>query len=46
MRALFLTGFVAALALPIGCAEKGETQVEPPVVLGMLETAAPTYDDG
>ncbi len=46
MRALFLTGFVVALALPIGCAEKGETQVEPPVVLGMLETAAPTYDDG
>ncbi|CAN5900934.1 hypothetical protein BH11MYX4_BH11MYX4_01780 [soil metagenome] len=46
MRALGITAFVAALALPFGCAEKGETQVVPPVVLGMLETAAPTYDDG
>jgi len=47
MRALLLpTGIVVALALPPGCAEKGETQVESPVVLGMLETAAPTYDDG
>ncbi len=46
MRALLLTGFVLSLALPLGCAEKGETQVEAPVVLGMLETAAPTYDDG
>jgi len=36
-----------ALALPMtGCADKGETQVIAPVVLGMLETAKPTYDDG
>jgi hypothetical protein len=28
------------------CANDGETQVIPPVVLGMVETAAPTYDDG
>ena len=46
MRARSLFGLALALALPVGCADKGETQVIPPVVLGMLETAAPTYDDG
>jgi hypothetical protein len=46
MRARSLFGLALALALPIGCADKGETQVIPPVVLGMLETAPPTYDDG
>lgn len=29
-----------------GCADDGETQVIPPVVLGMQETTPPTYDDG
>jgi hypothetical protein len=28
------------------CANDGETQVIPPVVLGMVETTAPAYDDG
>jgi hypothetical protein len=39
---------VAALSLLsiAACANDGETQVIPPVVLGMLETTAPTYDDG
>jgi len=46
MRARSLFVGALALALPLGCADKGETQVIPPVVLGMLETAAPTYDDG
>ena len=43
-----LSAFALTLAvvLPFGCAEKGETQVIPPVVLGMLETSAPTYNDG
>ena len=39
---LLLTGAVTVGA----CASKGETQVIPPVVLGMLGTAPPTYDDG
>lgn len=46
MRARSLFGLALSLALPIGCADKGETQVIPPVVLGMLETASPTYNDG
>jgi hypothetical protein len=46
MRARSIVGLALALALPMGCADKGETQVIPPVILGMLETAAPTYDDG
>jgi hypothetical protein len=29
-----------------GCASDGETQVVPPIVLGMLETTPPTYNDG
>ena len=37
---------VLLMALPLACADKGETQVIPPIVLGMLETAAPAYDDG
>jgi hypothetical protein len=36
---------VAGIPL-VACANKGQTQVIPPVVLGMLETAPPTYDDG
>lgn len=36
---------VAASSLA-ACANDGETQVIPPVVLGMVETTAPTYDDG
>ena len=36
----------ATLGTPVGCADKGETQVIAPVILGMLETAKPTYDDG
>jgi hypothetical protein len=46
MRARMLTAVLLALVCPLGCADQGETQVVPPVVLGMLETAAPTYDDG
>ncbi len=37
------------VGVPVGlvaCSNSGETQVIPPVVLGMLETSAPTYDDG
>lgn len=37
---------VAAAALLGACASQGDTQVIPPVVLGMLETTPPTYDDG
>lgn len=39
---LFTTLAVAAT----GCSNSNDTQVLPPVVLGMLDTAAPTYDDG
>jgi len=46
MCARSIFGLALVLALPFGCANKGETQVMQPVVLGMLETAAPTYDDG
>lgn len=39
--------FVAVSALVIGgCASDDGTQVIPPVVLAMTDTAAPTYDDG
>ena len=41
-RALAATSLFSIAA----CANDGETQVIPPVVLGMVETAAPTYDDG
>lgn len=50
MRSRTLIGvalLAMALSVPsVGCANSGETQVVPPVVLGMPETAAPTYDDG
>jgi hypothetical protein len=39
-------GLALLVAIFGGCANDGETQVIPPVVLGMLETAPPTYDDG
>ena len=38
-----IAGSRASLA---GCANEGDTQVIPPVVLGMTETIAPVYDDG
>ncbi|MBX3210275.1 MAG: hypothetical protein KF764_34905 [Labilithrix sp.] len=38
---LFVLGAVAS-----ACAGEDEKEVLPPVVLGMLETTAPTYDDG
>lgn len=37
---------LASLGSVSACANDGETQVIPPVVLGMVETTAPTYDDG
>lgn len=37
---------LASLASVSACANEGETQVIPPVVLGMVETTAPIYDDG
>ncbi|MBX3185684.1 MAG: hypothetical protein KF819_01665 [Labilithrix sp.] len=47
MRArTLLGGLVMACASLWGCASQDDHQVIPPVVLGMLETAAPTYDDG
>lgn len=47
MRGLmWMTVVAASLASLAGCASDGETQVIPPVVLGMVETAPPTYDDG
>ena len=50
MRARILIGLVivgAAIApFVAGCANDGDTQVIPPVVLGMTETTPPTYDDG
>ncbi len=44
MRVRRLLAFL--LALPFGCANDGATQVMPPVVVGLPETAAPAYDDG
>lgn len=47
MRAFPLLGGLAlACASFFGCASQDDHQVIPPVVLGMLETTAPTYDDG
>ena len=46
IRVRTLPGLALVVALFGGCANDGETQVIPPVVLGMLETAPPTYDDG
>ncbi|MDB4941093.1 MAG: hypothetical protein JWP97_627 [Labilithrix sp.] len=40
-----LSALVLLLAAS-GCADDGDAQVIAPVVLGMVETAAPTYDDG
>jgi hypothetical protein len=40
-----LAGTAALVALA-ACSNDDATQVIPPVVLGMLETSAPTYDDG
>jgi len=46
MRVRTLLGLVAVCASAAGCASSDEEQVIPPVVLGMLETTGPTYDDG
>ncbi len=47
MRFGLIASVCAALAAnAVGCANEGETQVIPPVVLGMTGTAPPTYDDG
>lgn len=45
MRAAVLIGIAALCISAAGCAAD-EEQVIPPVVLGMLETTGPTYDDG
>jgi hypothetical protein len=40
-------GALCALVLALtGCIDEGDKEVLPPVVLGMLDTAEPTYDDG
>jgi len=39
-------GCVSTILALVACSNSGETQVIPPVVLGMLATAPPTYDDG
>lgn len=39
-------GVIVLGALVTACAAEDEKEVLPPVVLGMLETTAPTYDDG
>ena len=39
-------GIATTMLALVACSNSGETQVIPPVVLGMLETTAPTYDDG
>ncbi len=44
-RSLAATTSLLAVAL-LACGNEGESQVIPPVVLALLETAAPTYDDG
>ena len=42
-----VAGAVGVLGVLVsGCAGEDEKEVLPPVVLGMLETLAPTYDDG
>ncbi len=46
VRTMIGLALVTACAGVAGCANDGETQVIPPVVLGMVETSAPTYDDG
>ena len=44
-RLIGLVALVGAGAVA-GCANDGDTQVIPPVVLGMTETTPPSYDDG
>jgi hypothetical protein len=46
MRVRTLIGIALVSAALGACANDGETQVIPPVVLGMTETTAPAYDDG
>lgn len=51
MRALFDPARFVGRALALGvlaaaCTGNGDRQVLPPVVLAMLDTTAPTYDDG
>ena len=48
MRLRHLLSISATLAFAVlcGCANSDGTQVIPPVVLAMTDTAAPTYDDG
>src|SRR4051794_17280127 len=47
MRARTFLGLgLVLVGASVGCANEGETQVIPPVVLGMTETTAPAYDDG
>jgi len=46
MRARTLIGLVVIGASLAACANDGDTQVIPPVVLGLTETIAPAYDDG
>jgi hypothetical protein len=46
MRVRTLLGIAVVSATLAACANDGETQVIPPVVLGMTETTAPAYDDG
>jgi hypothetical protein len=46
MRIRTLIGLAMLAVAATGCADKGETQVIPPVILGMLETTPPSYDDG
>lgn len=41
-----LAGIVVLGAVASACAGQDEKEVLPPVVLGMLETTGPTYDDG
>ena len=46
MRIRTLLALVLVSASVGACANDGETQVIPPVILGMTETMAPAYDDG
>jgi hypothetical protein len=46
MRARSLIGLLVIAGSVAACANDGDTQVIPPVVLGMTETTPPAYDDG
>lgn len=46
MHSRTLIGLLVIGASLAGCANEGDTQVIPPVVLGMTETTPPAYDDG